>query len=387
MARVPTSSIATARLSIAQAVDALVNYERVPDDVDSNIGRPGYVGMTIRGAFAPQSNITDARQRWLFRMVHTDRPLQEKMTLFWHNHFATGYTKIAGALGAAEGDALPGGEAVGGSGPACAARSRCCATTRSATSATSCVNIAKDTAMLVLARRPDEHAGRKPQENFGREIMELFTMGVGNYTEADVYAGARVFTGWNLARPGAAADGTQHYEFVYNAGQHDTGAKTFSFPIYADGSKTIPARAAADGHAGRHRSHRRRSRRTRTPARYLAEQAVPLLRLASSARSTTPFVERIASVYLQSRYDMKAVMREVLLSPRVLGPERVLRALLLAGRVRRPRAEGHRLDRLLGERRADAAVEHGADPATTRPTSPAGTRARRGSRPARCWRA
>ena len=67
----------------------------------------------------------------------------------------------------------------------------------------------------VLARRPHEHARRKPQENFGREIMELFTMGVGHYTEPDVYAAARVFTGWNLARPGAAADGSQHYEFVY----------------------------------------------------------------------------------------------------------------------------------------------------------------------------
>ena len=72
-------------------------------------------------------------------------------------------------------------------------------------------------------------------------------MGVGHYTEADVYAAARVFTGWNLARPGDLAAGTQRYEFVFNANQHDTDAKTFSFPIYPDGSKTIPARAAADG--------------------------------------------------------------------------------------------------------------------------------------------
>src|SRR4029079_7475191 len=48
------------------------------------------------------SNINHARQRWLFRMMHSERPLQEKMTLFWHNHFATGYNKIAGALNAAE---------------------------------------------------------------------------------------------------------------------------------------------------------------------------------------------------------------------------------------------------------------------------------------------
>src|SRR5258706_8384751 len=90
-------------MSISEAVDAVVNYERVRDWVDDNIGRSGYVGTTTRGVFSPESNIIDSRQRWLFRLVHSDRPLQEKMTLFWHNHFATGYTKIAGALGATEG--------------------------------------------------------------------------------------------------------------------------------------------------------------------------------------------------------------------------------------------------------------------------------------------
>ena len=80
-------------------------------------------------------------------------------------------------------------------------------------------------------------------ENFARELFELFVLGEGHYTEADVYAGARVFSGWNLTRPGAAADGTQHYEFVYNSAQHETTAKTFSFPIYSNGSATIPARA------------------------------------------------------------------------------------------------------------------------------------------------
>src|SRR4029079_17863170 len=70
-------------------------------DVDSKIGQPGYVGMTSNGAFAPNTAINDARQRWLFRMLHSNRPLQEKMTLFWHNYFATAYTKLAGALQAA----------------------------------------------------------------------------------------------------------------------------------------------------------------------------------------------------------------------------------------------------------------------------------------------
>jgi hypothetical protein len=89
------------QLSFTGSVTRLVEYDRIPDDVDSKIGKSGYV-LTSGGEFTPRSNIAQARQRWLFRMIHTDRPLQEKMTLFWHNHFATGYTKIAGLVGAAE---------------------------------------------------------------------------------------------------------------------------------------------------------------------------------------------------------------------------------------------------------------------------------------------
>src|SRR5690349_22514135 len=70
------------------AVDQLVDYDRTAD-VDELIGRPGYVGITATGGFLPAQNIAHSRQRWLFRMVHSPNPLQEKMALFWHNHFAT----------------------------------------------------------------------------------------------------------------------------------------------------------------------------------------------------------------------------------------------------------------------------------------------------------
>src|SRR5689334_4153765 len=83
--------------SYAGAVVRLLSFHDIPDDVDAQIGRPGFVGVTGRSGngFQPATNVLDARQRWLFRMVHTKRPLQEKMVLFWHNHFATGYTKVA----------------------------------------------------------------------------------------------------------------------------------------------------------------------------------------------------------------------------------------------------------------------------------------------------
>jgi uncharacterized protein (DUF1800 family) len=298
-------------MSIGQAVDTLVNYDRVADDVDSFIGKGGYVNTTIRGQFLPQSNIVDARQRWLFRMVHSDRPLQEKMTLFWHSHFATGYLKIAGTFGAAEGTrylAAKSSEDRGRvSGQIEMLRENALGNFRDIL-----LNIAKDTAMLVfLDGRTNTKA--KPQENFAREIMELFTMGVGSFTEADVYAGARVFTGWNLSRPGVAADGSQRYEFVYNAGQHDTAAKAFSFPIYPDGNRTIPGRSAADGMQDGVDFINALAGSPNT-ARYLATKLYRFFVSEFGAVNVT-FVDRIASVYLQSRYDMKAVMREVLLSP------------------------------------------------------------------------
>ena len=71
---------------------------------------------------------------------------------------------------------------------------------------------------------------QRPQENFGREIMELFTFGVGNYTEQDVYAAARVFTGWNLRLVGRGDELDTYYEFVFNANQHDTDGEDVHVP-------------------------------------------------------------------------------------------------------------------------------------------------------------
>jgi uncharacterized protein (DUF1800 family) len=298
-------------MSIRQAVNALVDYDMIPDSVDSNISRPGYIGMTITGAFSPQSNISHARQRWLFRMVHTDRPLQEKMTLFWHNHFATGYNKIAGALGGAEGArylaAKPADDPGAVRGQIEMLRDNALGNFKDILLA-----IAKDTAMLVwLDGR--QNTKTKPQENFGREIMELFTVGVGNYTEADVYAAARVFSGWNLARPGTASDGTQRYEFSYVANNHDVAATTFSFAIYPDGGKTIPARAGSDGMQDGIDFINGLAAHPNT-ARYIAAKLYRFFVNEFGAVNVT-FVNRVASVFLQSRGDMKVVMREVLLSP------------------------------------------------------------------------
>src|SRR6478672_5016531 len=227
-------------MGLSAAVQQLLNYERVPDDVDLLIGAAGYVAVTARGQFLPGTVINDSRQRWLFRMIHSRRPLQEKMALFWHNHFATAYTKIAGALGAEEGArymaAKPTEDPNQVKGQIELFRQYSVGNFRDLLLA-----VAKDTAMLVWLDGRTNVKG-KPQENFARELMELFTIGVDTFAETDVYAGARVFTGWNLARPSGA-----YYTFSYVAGQHDTAAKEFTFPIYSNGSKIIPARSADAG--------------------------------------------------------------------------------------------------------------------------------------------
>ena len=296
--------------SFSGAVSRLLNYDRIPDDVDGKIGQPGYALVTVRGEFSPRASIADARQRWLFRMVHSDRPLQEKMTLFWHNHFATAYTKIAGILGPAEGArylaAKPTEDPGRVRGQIEMLRDNALGNFRDIL-----VNIAKDIAMLFWLDGYNNTRTR-PQENFGREIMELFTVGVGHHTEADVYAAARVFTGWNVSRPGAAADGSQHYEFVFNANQHDTAEKTFSFPIYRDGNKTIPARAATAGIQDGLDFIEGLAAHPET-GRYLARKLYRFF-VSEVGEVSDAWVTRVANVYQRTGYDMKAVMQEVLSS-------------------------------------------------------------------------
>jgi uncharacterized protein (DUF1800 family) len=230
-------------VGFSTAAAYLLDYSTQPDDADGFIGSPGYVGTTSQGAFAPRTNIADARQRWLFRMVHGKRPLQEKMALFWHNHFATAQSKIAADTSAEEATrmlaAKPSEDPAGVKGQLELLREYALGNFRDLL-----VAIAQDPAMLFwLDGRSNVRS--HPQENFARELMELFTMGVDTFAESDVYAGARVFSGWNLSRPGSGAE--QHYAFRYVPGNHDTAAKEFTFPIYPDGTKVIPARAASAG--------------------------------------------------------------------------------------------------------------------------------------------
>jgi len=304
-------------MSTPAAIAHLVDYEGRPDDVDARMGRPDHAQVTSKDLFAPDIDIDDARQRWMFRMIHTRRPLQEKMALFWHNHFATAFGKLtadSGNLQAAKMLAYKPGALRGPQGQIELFRKYALGNYRDLL-----LEVARDPAMLVWLDGKT-NTRTKPQENFSREVMELFTVGVGYYTESDVYAAARVFTGWNLRQSEGyrKEDMNAYQEFVYNADEHETSDKTFSFPIYSNGSKTIPSRSESAGFQdgvdliNALASHPETPRRL---ARKFWNFFISDIHLPDPA-----FVDGVAAVYLQNGTEMRPVIRYVLTSPWFTNP-------------------------------------------------------------------
>lgn len=134
---------------------------------------------------------------WANRMLTTQRPLEEKMALFWHGHFATTEDKVRDARKLQRQNELFRRGATGNFRDLL-------------------IGVAKDPAMLAFLDAGVNVKGA-PNENFAREIMELFTMGVGNYQESDIREAARAFTGWNFVG----------LEFREALDKHDDGLKTF----------------------------------------------------------------------------------------------------------------------------------------------------------------
>src|SRR5581483_405237 len=180
-----------AGMDFDQAVDHLVDYDAVANDaLEASVAD---LEETLGTARLPA-----IQHIWLHRMLSTARPLEEKMTLFWHDHFATANYKV-------------------GRPPAMYAQIGLLRANAMADFGTLLRAVSRDPAML---RWLDNNTNRKssPNENYARELMELFTLGSGNYTELDVREAARAFTGWFFNRDG---------EFVFNRNQHDFGEKTF----------------------------------------------------------------------------------------------------------------------------------------------------------------
>ncbi len=222
----PKQSQALADLGLEKAVDYIINYQDLPDpnptsldDYDKDIIRPAtqseraairvarqngnedmvemFRNERQRRQRADRKQIAEMERWWFQRMVSTPRPFEEKLTLFWHGHFATGYRGIEdsyhmylqnlffreNAMGNFKEDLVRG--------------------------------IIHDPAMIRYLNN-NQNRKQAPNENLARELMELFTLGEGEgYTEDDIKEGARSLTGYTF----------EDDEFAFRTQQHDTGTK------------------------------------------------------------------------------------------------------------------------------------------------------------------
>ncbi len=310
-----------------KAVDYLLDYESVPDEdpapdaFDRNIMRPpteqereqyrAAQRAQNENALAQfrlrrqQSQRRDRQQMgqlqrwWLARMIETPRPLQEKLTLFWHGHFATSYRTIENSYHMFKQNQLFRAHAAGNFGELL-------------------FQIIRDPAMLKYLDN-DESSVRQPNENLARELMELFSLGEGAYSERDIKEGARALTGYTF----------EDDEFVFNEQNHDKGAKRI---LGASGSMDgddfcraiLAQRACPDFIA---------SKLYRFFARHVPTNP------RDQDAATKAVVRQMASTMAKARYELRPVLRQLFLSehfyhPTVVGEKIKSPAELVVGAVR-----------------------------------------------------
>ena len=192
------------------AVEDLLDTDHpdpMPDDVIRRY-HPDQSAMMYPAGSAPA---------WLYRMISTRSPLEEKVTLLWHGIFATGYPKIT-------------------QGKVLSDQTRMFRHHGLGSFRKLLVELSKDPAMIVWLDNHENHDGAI-NENYGRELLELFSMGVGSYTEQDIKECARAFTGWTLGNTDYMAMrglrdsiwpyGRIDWHFEYRPEDHDDGEKEF----------------------------------------------------------------------------------------------------------------------------------------------------------------
>jgi uncharacterized protein (DUF1800 family) len=266
------------------AVNHLMNYQKI-DNSSLNTLLAASFDFSNPNNFN-NFNIDEVRRWWFTRMVHTARPFEEKMTLFWHGHFATADSKVdnpilmylqnqtlrANALG--QFDKL-------------------------------LLAVAQDPAMLVWLDGITNVAGA-PNENFARECQELFTMGVydvvtgePNYTQDDVHQIARTFTGWGFYWPHYNRS-PYHILFVIDSNSHDPGPETiYGQTANYEGQDILQIIAARQA-----------------TARFLVSKFfnyfVYPLDLTTSADQQT--VDTYAAIYMNSNHSIAAVLNAIFTS-------------------------------------------------------------------------
>ncbi len=266
---------ALAGRSRERAVDRLLNYESIDNQEMED---------RLRKSFNPKrfTPHEDLQLWWIVRMILTARPFEEKMTLFWHNHFATALDKVEYDLMYVQNQLL-----------------RSLALDRFDTLL---LNVARDPAMLVWLDGVTNVLGTA-NENFAREVQELFSMGVTdavtggpNYAESDVKGIARAFTGWKFTKKG---EKRYNFRFLVVDREHDNGAKEiYGRTANFSGEDVIDLICAR-----------------RSTGRFLVKKLFEFFvyPLSKSAEDLAT-IEKFADVYFSSNHSIKEVVRAIFTS-------------------------------------------------------------------------
>ncbi|MBV9359637.1 MAG: DUF1800 domain-containing protein, partial [Chloroflexi bacterium] len=182
-------------LGFDATLERLLSPEQVDDSATDQVAPPFALDPTDQST---RRQLEQAKLWWFNRMLTTRRPLREKMALFWHGHFATANSKVNNP-------------------PLMLQQIQLFRDNGMGSFETLLQQVTRDPAMLIwLDNRENRKAA--PNENYAREVMELFTVGLGNYSEDDVHEGARAFTGYSLDRA---------FTSIFRPAAHDDGQKTF----------------------------------------------------------------------------------------------------------------------------------------------------------------
>ena len=194
----------------AGELDALTSqktYEEIVDDLVTPERFPA-IDMSYVERYYGGEEVAIHVGKWLYRMVNTNRPLEEKMSLFFHHIFPVAVSKSEHTTSAVE-------------------QIKMFREVGLTDFRTVLLELSRDPAMIFWLDNNENHKD-EINENYGRELLELFTMGVGNYTEDDIKSASRAFTGWTFRQP------LSHYplgffptEFEFLPGDHDDGEKEF----------------------------------------------------------------------------------------------------------------------------------------------------------------
>jgi uncharacterized protein (DUF1800 family) len=260
-----------AKGSVEAAVSSMVDYSSIDlTAYETALAGRGYNLSTLRGI-----------QQWfLDRMAFSPRPLEEKMTYFWNLHWTSGISKVRGVTLILNQNKTERQYALGKFDDMV-------------------VKISQDPAMLVWLDNTLSRPAH-PNENYARELMELFTLGVGNYSQEDVTQVARALTGWQV-QGYSQTDNYNGATFVDNAAQHDNGSKTIlgqtgNWTGY-DAIRIILDLTDARGSVS---------------GRFLGAK---LWTFFAGTYASADLVDQLASIYVSSGRSIREVVRAILSSP------------------------------------------------------------------------